>query len=122
MIYADYSYYVGEFMGNVIPNESFNSAARDASAFIDNVTMGRINFDTLSDDIKAKVKNACCAVAELTYKHENDSPAVSSESVGNHSVSYAVTAKSGVEKEREKMRKVNLYLSHTGLLYRGLKY
>ena len=66
---------------------------------------------------------AVCAVADVCYKQAQDDVAnvVSSESVGNHSVTYAVSKASYKQRELEKYSKAKTYLRGTGLLYGGLK-
>ena len=54
------------------------------------------------------------------YKIERDGGIKSSESVGNHSVTYKTNGNSREEKILYKIAKT--YLVHTGLLYRGVYY
>lgn len=117
MGYATYEYYRTQYKGNSIKDEeTFDSVVVEADAYVDRITMGKIREET--DD----VRNAVCAVAEVIEKQTHDeSPTVSSESVGNHSKSYTVNTKSEAEREVEKYRKASLYLFRTGLLYRGMK-
>ena len=82
----------------------------------DDITRGRITVPTI------EVKKATCAVAEVIYNQANDdTPVVTSESVGNHSKSYTKKMVSTADREAEKAKKARLYLSRTGLLYRGLQ-
>lgn len=117
MSYADYRYYKDEFRGSLIPDESFERNALQASQYIDNVTFGRIG-----SDVTSAVKNACCALAEVYYSGSVSPRAasgVTSEKVGNYSVSYAAAENSGTQQKRLKSA-VKLWLGGTGLLYRGL--
>jgi hypothetical protein len=121
-MYADYSFYTSEYKGSVIPDApSYDRAAVEASAYLDYITHSHIK--DLADEIMAKVKLAQCAVADVCYKQAQDDVAnvVSSESVGNHSVSYAVTKVSFKQRELEKYSKAKIYLRGTGLLYGGLR-
>ena len=121
-MYAEYDFYLNDYKGSVIPDApSYERAAVDASAYLDYVTHSHIN--NLADEIMVKVKLAQCAIADVCYKQEKDDVAnvVSSESVGNHSVSYAVSKVSFKQRELEKYSKAKIYLHGTGLLYRGLK-
>ena len=121
-MYAEYDFYTNDYKGSIIPNApAYDRAALDASAFIDYVTHNRIK--DLSDEIMAKVKLAQCAIADVCYKQERDDVAnvVSSESVGNHSVTYAVSKASYKQRELEKYSKAKIYLRGTGLLYGGLR-
>ncbi len=117
MAYVTYDWYINTFPGGKIPNfEEFATVIVEAEAYIDDITRGKITEAT------DEVKKAACAVAEVIYKqaHDDDTK-VNSESVGNHSKTYANKSASTAEREAEKARKARLYLSRTGLLYRGLK-
>lgn len=121
-MYAEYDFYLNDYKGSVIPDApSYDRAAVEASAYIDYVTHNHIK--DLTDEIMAKVKLAQCAVADVCYKQAQDDVAnvVSSESVGNHSVSYAVSKVSFKQRELEKYSKAKTYLRGTGLLYGGLR-
>jgi len=121
-MYADYNFYTTEYMGSAIPDTAFAAVERAASAFIDYITHNRIVMADLPERVQSKVKMAVCAVAETCYKQiADESPTVSSESVGNHSKSYAVATKSFDERQHEKLVNAKTYLHGTGLLYGGLK-
>lgn len=122
-MYADYNFYTTEYLGKHIPEATFASIERSASAYIDYVTHNRISKSELPDWVMEKVKMAVCAVADVCYKQINDedSPTVSSESVGNHSKSYAVMNKGFDNRQREKLIQAKTYLHGTGLLYGGLR-
>ena len=108
--YADYEFYTKEYKGSTIPEKAFDGLALKASFFIDYITFNRVKAPVID-----QVKLAVCAVAEEIQKHEkNDGK--SSESVGKHSVTY--NTKGTVD--RKKISAANMYLAHTGLLYRGL--
>lgn len=116
MANVTYEWYIGTFLNGIIPDlESFASVLPEAEAYILDITRGR------ATEATDEVKKATCAVAEVIYKQaHDDAPKVNSESVGNHSKSYTTKAVSTAEREAEKARKARLYLSRTGLLYRGL--
>lgn len=122
MIYADYEYYSQEFHGDRIPEDKFPAAARDASREIDYVTFGRLE---AADDIPDKVKEACCAAAEVLYLTEDAAlkaaGGISSEKVGELSVTYSAGGTSGSAggAVRDVIKK---YLGNTGLMYRGQRY
>ena len=112
--YADYNYYQTTYLGGIITVLSdFNRAELRAHKYIDRLTFGNIDAETLviySDDIKMCV----CALCEEIYKNP-DMETIKSESVGEYSVtygdSYNFTAKL--------YDTIKLYLADTGLLYRG---
>lgn len=121
-MYADYNFYTTEYLGSLIPETAFASVERAAGAYIDYITHNRITMTDLPEKVQEKVKMAVCAVAEACYKQLTDeNPTVSSESVGNHSKTYAVTNKGFDERQREKLIHAKTYLHGTGLLYGGLK-
>ena len=122
-MYADYTFYTQEYLGNHIPENTFDAVERGASAYIDYITHNRIPKSELPEWVMQKVKMAVCAVAEVCYKQINDedSPTVSSESVGNHSKSYAVVNRGFDNRQREKLVLAKTHLHGTGLLYGGLK-
>ncbi len=121
-MYADYNFYLMEYMGSTIPDTAFAEAERAASAFVDYITHHRIVMADLPEMVQNRVKMAVCAVADVCYKQVTDeAPAVSSESVGNHSKSYAVAKKGFDERQHEKLVNAKTYLHGTGLLYGGLK-
>ena len=123
-MYAEYDFYLNDYKGSVIPDApSYDRVAIEAGAFIDNVTHNRVKAEELTDAIMEKVRLAQCAIADVCYKQEQDdgSKTVSSESVGNHSVTYAVSKASYKQRELEKYSKAKIYLHGTGLLYGGLR-
>lgn len=121
-MYADYNFYLTEYMGSAIPDTAFASVERAASAYIDYLTHNRIVMADLPENVQEKVKMAVCAVADVCYKQITDeNPTVSSEAVGNHSKSYAVAKKSFDERQHEKLISAKTHLHGTGLLYGGLR-
>ena len=122
-MYTDYNFYISEYIGSAIPVTAFAALERAASAYIDHLTHNRIVMAELPEAVQNKVKMAVCAVAEVCYKQLNDedSSTVSSETVGNHSRSYAVVKKGFDERQHEKLINAKTYLHGTGLLYGGLR-
>jgi hypothetical protein len=122
-MYADYNFYLTEYMGSAIPDTDYAGIARAADAYINYITHNRIKADELPEWVLERVKMASCAVADACYRQEGDenNATVASESVGNHSKTYAVAKKSFADREREKLIKAKQYLHGTGLLYGGLR-
>lgn len=121
-MYADYTFYTTEYKGSLIPETAYAEQEREATAYIDYLTHNRIVMADLPETVQKKVKMAACAVAEICYKQMTDeNPTVSSESVGNHSKSYAVVNKGFAERQHEKLVKAKTYLHGTGLMYGGLR-
>ena len=122
-MYADYTFYKEKYMGSAIPETAYGAIAGAADAYINYITHNRIKVEELPEWVLERVKMAACSVADTCYKQEGDedSTTVSSESVGNHSKSFAVVKKGFADREREKLTKAKQYLHGTGLLYGGLR-
>lgn len=115
--YVDFTYYSVTYLGNKIPQAEFDRSALRASVYLGSLTMGNIPVDSVPDS----VKNACCAVAEVIYIAEQQTTAsnVISERIGDYSVSYDVINTDKVYK-KQLLDAAKLYLSGTGLLFRGI--
>lgn len=135
MIYADYPYYCGEYMG-VVDGADFQRLVVRASAYIDYITGGKAE---KSSELTA-VKMCCCALvdkfavieaaSELSSRNlaaaVKGEPEVKSESVGSYSRTLATAGESAsaaiaaADNARVMLSNVCYeYLTHTGLLYRG---
>lgn len=118
MAYADYDFYLNVYLGNVIAEEDFPRLSERASEYVYSVTKG------LCERVKGRdleaVKKAVCAVAEIILDENimgaaafSGESAVSSESVGSWSRSYASPGLSAVQLEYLENRKreaIMLYL------------
>lgn len=135
MVYADYEYYSGTYMGTV-SEEDFPRLAIRASSFLDYYTMGKAQKNA---DLDA-VKMACCALVDkyaiidaaqaLAGKNlvsaAADGSEVKSETVGNYSRTLAtggeaaLSALSATDSVKKLLAETAAeYLAHTSLLYRG---
>lgn len=114
--YADNAYYTDTYKGAVIDTASFDLFARKATQEIKKYTLNNINEASIPDDVKM----CCCELADLLYKSDQeDTKGISSEKVGEYSVSYVSP------EAKEKLMSVSIrsiiynWLAMTGLLYRG---
>ena len=113
MIYADYDYYEGTFYGSAVPRTDFLRLSRQASAYLDQVTFGRIDAYWAAD---VRVQDACCAVVEELYAQTQGGELVSAANDG-YSETYAA---SGKTPEQRLQMAAARYLVMTGLLYQGV--
>ena len=135
MVYADYTYYSGNYMGTV-SEEDFPRLAVRASSFLDYYTRNR---SADNADLDA-VKMCCCALVDkyevieatqalamknLANASANDAE-VKSETVGSYSRTLATGGESALSALNATVGAKKLlaetcmeYLAHTGLLYRG---
>ena len=135
MVYADYTYYSGNYMGTV-SEEDFPRLAVRASSFLDYYTR---NMAADNADLDA-VKMCCCALVDkyavleaaqalamknLANAAANDAE-VKSETVGSYSRTLAtggesaLSALNATDGAKKLLEETCMeYLAHTGLLYRG---
>lgn len=119
MIYANHNFYTNEYKGTqIVDNASFIKYAVKSTQYIKKYTLGNINED---EEIPLCVKMCCCDVAELLYKAENnDHSGVTSEKVGDLSVSYESADSQGQTLSKNIRSAIYLWLSGTDFLYRGV--
>lgn len=69
MAYTDYTFYINEYCGDVVPETDFPKYVSRASDRIDTITFDRLA-DGLPSDARAnqKVQKAVCSVAEALYQ------------------------------------------------------
>ena len=130
MTYCDFGYYKNGYYGNLIGEEDFMRIAKRATDKINSITFWRMKFDELSEEIKTRVKDATCALADKMYDNELSNTAirevggagVSSVSSGSESISFgnSATISNTVELDRVYYSIVREYLTGTGLLYAGI--
>lgn len=135
MVYADFAYYSGTYMGTV-SEENFLRLAVRASSFLDYYTLNKAKNNA---DLDA-VKMCCCALVDkyavieaaqalamknLANAAANDAE-VKSETVGSYSRTMATGGESALSalNATDGAKKLlaatcNEYLTHAGLLYRG---
>lgn len=114
--YADFPYYLGVYRGKM-PEVDYGRLARRASAYLDTVTFHRIRYGYAEDE---RVKDACCAIADIYYLEEHGG-GVASETNDGISVTYmAGVGRIHRTLEQEIWEIAMTYLAPTGLLYQGV--
>lgn len=113
MVYADYDYYLNEYSGNAVAGADFVRLSRQASAYLDSLTYGKIRGPWVDD---SRVKDACCALADILHAQEQGGE-VASESNDGTSVTYVTSGKTAQNRMYDA---AVMYLSSTGLLYAGV--
>lgn len=115
--YADYNWYKSEYFGVTVPEEAFPSFAMKASYLVDGLTAGNLQNLEAAPDC---VKDAVCAAVDKLYQFEQ-SPAkeIKSENNDGYSVTYTDTSE-GKALDDAKME-IRMYLSTSGLLFRGCR-
>lgn len=126
MVYVDYDYYSGTYMGTR-SEEEFPRLAIRASSFLDYYTQNRAAAAADTDALKM----ACCALvdqyglieaAKVSSQQAADGAGIQSESVGSYSVTHRGAADAAADVQALEAYLPNVarqYLAHTGLLYRG---
>ena len=121
-MYADYAYYQGTYHGTALSEEQWPAAAREADAWLDRLTLGRLQRGAPVDDA---VRMAACALAEVAGRYQTAAaertPGLASATNDGYSESYAGTAADLVEQEQAELQAAaDLYLPRTHpLRYRG---
>lgn len=120
-MYADYNYYINNYVGSSIPEESFAYVSKQASRYMDLWANIRNEADI--------VKDCCCEMAEHIYdvKIKNaDAKEVKSENTDGYQVSYVTEGKDGESKQKTMERNLyaicRKYLVHTGAMYAGVRF
>lgn len=123
MIYADYEFYTATYGGNQIKEADWTRTAREASAYIDQLTFGRLTGHP--ERVTEEVQMAVCAAAEVAERYRaattQSAAGIASESVGGQSVTYRNSTELEAGKQSEIWQAVSLYLplSHP-LRYAGV--
>lgn len=115
MAYATYEYYTNGYGGKMAEND-FNRLSRQATAYLNQVTYGRIDATEATSTV---VKDACCAIAE-SYLLNEQGGGIASESNDGISVSYISGINNTKTDGQRLYEAAALYLGYTGLLYRGV--
>lgn len=118
MLTADYKFYTETYHGKMEQTE-FDRLAVPASAYLDELTMGRTS-GTLSAEVEERVKLALCAVADAYLLNEQGG-GVASETNDGVSVTYVNGISNTKTDGRRLYEAAALFLGSTGLLYRGVR-
>ncbi len=132
MAYADYNYYVSEYLLGktpAVPETEYLYWEKQSRAEIDAYTFCRLN--GTKTVISTQVKDCTCAIAELLYRAHSVSEQAFQAGGAGPLVSYSNDGESGTYdlsqsiytedgKRAEIKRLVYKYLGNTGLLYAGV--
>lgn len=114
--YADYTYYQNEYRGTKVDEKTFGENLKWATALVDMVTFGRIErLEEIPDCVKDAV---CCAVEKYADYQKLRAQELKSESNDGYSVTYSDAGKES-DMRQEVIADMKIYLSGTGLTYRG---
>ena len=113
MPFVDYAFYTDEF-GGAMPEAVFERVSRQAYAYVNTITFGRIA--SVSDAaVIDKIKRAICAVAEVYNQQEQGGVVLSA-----HNDGYIETYQAdSTTVEQRTYNAALLYLALTGLMFSG---
>lgn len=125
-MYVDYTFYKETYCEGKkvkIPETEFSYYEKKAAYRIREMTLGHSDKYTAGDEVRM----ATCALAERLYSFENETSisgyadGITSEKVGEHTVSFAgnTKAEKTAALERSIRDDARVYLGLTGLLYKG---
>jgi len=120
--YADWTFYDETYLGTAITEANFAALALRASATLDLITFNRVAVVIAADDDADTIeliKMATCAVADEMQRQSDEGPAVTSERVGQHSVSYATNPATKYTDDERLSRAAKTYLGNTALMFKG---
>lgn len=119
-VYADKEFYKNEYLcgRKAVIDTAFEFYARQATQKIKSYTFDNIDETNIPDCVRM----CCCDVAELIFKFDKSSKhnGISSESVGDQSVSYESTDSQMQTLHKNIKSVVYSWLAETGLMYRGV--
>ena len=119
MAYVDYEYYTETYKAGLDPafdSASFNFLEKKAENYLNLKTLGAYKEVTDEDSI-AQIKECLCALVDAYYDEESSKEqgmVKQSESVGGHSVSYAVSLSSFTSNSKDEI--IRSYLWNLGLI------
>lgn len=127
---ATFDFYQNTYKGSLIPDEAtFDTNCMKAGRYLGSYTTNK----AFQESVKSldEVKLCVCELAESFFVEakristiaSNDGKEVSSERVGDYSVSYATGSNSSTSEKSLKVKRDNIitgYLAATGILYQGV--
>ena len=120
--YATWTFYDETYLGTAITEANFPALALRASATLDQITFSRaavVITDNDDADLVESIQMATCAVADEYQRQSDEGKEVTSERVGQHSVTYAVNNVMKLSDDEKLARVAKLYLGNSGLMFRG---
>lgn len=115
MLTVDYEFYKSAYHGAAIGESEWPVFSRDAAAYVDAITFGRIT-DSLPADTLERCRMAICAVAERDFQ-QSQGGEVASASNDGYSESYVTSGQTPAQRRRAA---ASDWLYPTRLLYRGV--
>lgn len=114
--YVDYKYYHESYHGDLISAEDFKQAEKEAEAYVDAITFGRIR---KLDEIPECVMDAICSASEDMHRYlEGRLTQAKSESNDGYSITYA-DAVTDTKCQSSMLIAARRHLANTGLMYKG---
>lgn len=118
MAYIDFEYYTKESIFNSVEDKEFHIYENKVEFYIKEKTLGK------SDNYEGEELKRCVVELIDTLKSYDDKAkavkGISSEKVGEYSVSYNSISDLESQKEKDMKEVLNKYLGLTGLLFRGV--
>lgn len=114
MVSVDYAYYVETYRGSAIPQSSFDEMAERSKEYVESKV-----FQPILPEHEDVLRRSVCKVAEVIYLERDGGGGVASETVGPHTITFKSQA-DRLSFEARLDYSIKVYLTKTGLLYRGL--
>lgn len=116
---ATYDYYVDEYGSEKIPKALWKRYERIARSYLSRATYGRSEREDLSSNVKERLSDAVCEIAEMVAQAEEQESrnGITSETLLDHTVSYEKVSREETDRKIQKI--IERYLEDTGMLYWG---
>lgn len=123
-LYADYTFYVSEYRGN-LTDEEFDKSVIPASAYVRRITFGRADDNMEMEEVKLATCSVCDLIAnDEKVRSKHSGRVVTSENTDGYSVSFESGGNGETADDLLHKKMYNtaaLFLDPTGLLYMGVE-
>ena len=123
-LYADYTFYVSEYRGN-LTDEEFDKSVIPASAYVRRITFGRADDNMEMEEVKLAACSVCDLIAnDEKVRSKHSGRAITSENTDGYSVSYESGGNGETADDllcKKMYNTAALFLDPTGLLYMGVE-
>lgn len=118
--YAGINFYMNNFGGGTVEAAAFHRLVKKATLIIKNYAGTNVDESNIPDE----VQYCCCDIIQILLDAESkdkEHGGVKSESVGGWSKTYEDSSTADAQLNAKIEKSVLLWLSGTGLLYRGVR-
>ena len=116
-MFIDYSFYLSRYPDGSVTAEQFSGLCYKAQREIENAVAGAVDVD---DDVKECTAELIHYLAGAAEDEAATASGITSERVGDYSVSYASASEKRAQQKATKAEIIKFWLGKSGLNYRGV--